>query len=470
MVAAAAIAAASFAGCGGGEQGASPGASSGGPSSSSSSGNPGSPDASSPDSAGLPGPSSVCGALAPSAGTVIHVTPAQAAQLPTLVADAPVGSVIVLADGTYPVTAGLYFKTANVTLRSASDDASKVIIDGLNGYSGSGTDTRVPELVNISASNVTIAHVTVTNARDHLVHIVPGAASPTNQVKLYAIVATDPGEQAVKINPNGSGNYTDDGEISCSRIELTAKARPWVESAHADGCYTGGIDAHQARGWKIKNNTIKGFWCPTGLSEHGIHLWSGSRDTVVESNRIVDCARGIGFGLIDHGTGRSYPDNPCGGEQNMGHYGGEIRNNTIFANDPGLFASGAKFDSGISVADACAVKVQHNTVASTGYAFAGIEYRFARTTADVVQNLSTHRILARDGATATLTTNVEDLSSGELAGTFVSVTGDGDLHLQPTASRALDRGAPVAGVTKDIDGAPRDLTPDLGADELSTYE
>lgn len=432
------------------------------------------PGAPSPSSTPSPSPSpsqpptaSDCGPLpASTQRNVILVTSSQAGQLPSIVRDAASDSVILLADGTYPVSAGLYFRHSNVTLRSQSDDATKVIIDGRNGYAGGGNDTRVPELVNIAAPNVTVAHVTLRNARDHVIHVVT-AGAPTTQVKLYGLRVIDPGEQAIKVNPSGDGYFTDFGEVGCSHIELTATARPWVETLGNGSCYTGGVDTHRSQGWKVYNNTIKGFWCPSGLSEHGIHFWTGSRDTVVEGNRIINCARGIGYGLIDQGAGRNYPDNPCGGNQNMGHYGGVIRNNSIFANDSGLFSSQAGFDGGISIADSCDVKVQHNTIVSTTKPYVSIEYRFSRTQGiEVTQNLASYRILARNGASATLSNNLENLSAAQVASYFVSLSGDGDLHLTPGASSAINAGAPVTGVAHDIDGDARDAQPDLGADEL----
>ena len=66
-------------------------------------------------------------------------------------------------------------------------------------------------------------------------------------------------------------------------------------------CIHRGIDAHDASGWTVRDNYISGFWCDGAggafLSEHAIHFWTGSRDTTVSRNKLVDNARGIGFGL-----------------------------------------------------------------------------------------------------------------------------------------------------------------------------
>jgi len=145
----------------------------------------------------------------------------------------------------------------------------------------------------------------------------------------------------------------------------------------AGGCYTGGIDAHQARGWRIHDNLIEGFWCPEGLSEHGIHLWRGCRDGVVARNVLRSNARGIGFGIATGGGGRAYFDDPCPQASGcVGHHGGIIRNNVVYSGDADLFESDGGFDCGICLWNAWGARVLHNAVASMRAPFPSIEYRF----------------------------------------------------------------------------------------------
>jgi hypothetical protein len=76
-------------------------------------------------------------------------------------------------------------------------------------------------------------------------------------------------------------------------------------SAHRAGLrlYTGGIDAHQARDWVVRANRFTGIYCEDGeVAEHAIHFWTGSRDTLIENNVIVNCSRGIGLGLVQSGA------------------------------------------------------------------------------------------------------------------------------------------------------------------------
>ena len=113
------------------------------------------------------------------------------------------------------------------------------------------------------------------------------------------------------------------------------------------------------------------------MSEHAIHVWTGSRDTLVDRNVIINSARGIGFGLGLAVSGRSYSDSPCGGAANIGHFGGAITNNFVVANDARLFASGAGFDTGIGLEQSCETAVLHNTIVSTvPPRSSSIEWRF----------------------------------------------------------------------------------------------
>ncbi len=193
--------------------------------------------------------------------------------------------------------------------------------------------------------------------------------------------------------------------LECSHLELTDIGRLFIRN----NCYTGGLDAHAATGWVVRRNLIEGFWCDTGLSEHGIHMWRLCQDTLVEENLVIDCARGIGFGL---------------GSGSDGHIGGIIRNNFVAAGDAGLFASPSGFDSGIALWGAEGAQAYHNTVASTQPPKASsIEWRYISTSVTLANNLVSDRIWDR-GGTSHLATNTEYAPLN----LFADVAG-GDLHL-----------------------------------------
>jgi hypothetical protein len=424
---------------------------------------------------GLPSPRAQSASpIAPAAPAGIYCPPLPAATGATIEVhneqelwnaanNAASGTTILVADGTYHLGQNGYYiwlGTPNVTLRSKSGNREAVILD--DAYSGS-------EIITIAASNVTVADLTIEHAKTHPIHVVTPIpdTSDTLNTLIYNVHIIDPGQQAVKINNDPAKNYyVDKGTLACSHLELTQPGREKVLDINTGTCYTGGVDAHQARGWTIRDNLIEGFWCSTGLSEHAVHAWTGSRDTLVERNQLVNDARGVGFGLGENDGGRTYADNPCPTASSyVGHYGGIIRNNFISAYDAGLLTSGSGFDSGIALAQACGAQVLHNTVVSTQTPFDSIEWRFANTNAQISNNLTSYRLLERDGASASL--------AGNLSNAPLSLFADpatGDLHLLASASAAIDQGVvlPAGLCDDDIDGDPRPLgpAPDIGADEF----
>jgi len=160
----------------------------------------------------------------------------------------------------------------------------------------------------------------------------------------------------------------------------------------------------------IRDNEIEGFWCHSGLSEHAIHLWRGSRDTLVERNVLIDNARGIGFGLVTSGAARTYSDNPCPGAGGgyVDHYGGIIRNNFVFVQRDPLFDSQYGFDCGICLWQACEAQVFHNSVVSTRPPFSSIERRFDNTAVEIKNNLISHNLRGRGGSSS-LAQNLENV-------------------------------------------------------------
>lgn len=415
-------------------------------------------DASSDDGSdtGEPTPSG-CDPLPAPDGTIIEVGPGD--DLANAIAQASMGSTVRIADGTYDVGPdGLWVGADFVTIRGASGDRAAVVIDGAYQQAGGG-------LLNVSGrTGTTIAHLTLRHARYHLVHVTGGPRGPSTNTTLYDLHLVDPGEQAVKINSNYDFD-SDGGELACSRIELTDEGRAQVMMYESAGtfCYTGGVDAHRARDWTIRDNVIEGFWCSNEyLSEHAIHLWRGCRDTVVERNVLVDNARGVGFGLGMPADGRTYDDDPCPGIAVAEHYGGLIRNNFIVATRPELFASPSGMDVGIALESACGATIVHNTVASAMPPYSSMEWRFAESNPRVVNNLVTHNLRDRDGAVAERVSNVENATPD----VFVDLSGH-DVHLAASAAVAIDQGAPegadLAGA--DFDGDAREGAPDVGADE-----
>ena len=394
-----------------------------------------------------------CAALPAPTGPVIDVNPTQAAQLGTIVRNAAAGTTIRFADGTYVVTGdvtrSLAVDSPGITLRGASGDPTKVVLDG---------QYAIGALVYIQANDVTLTDLTLRRATDHLVHSYPlPGTTDVEGARLHRLHLVDAGEQFVKVNPNAARTaYVDTGTVGCSELTMTATGRANIERAF--GCYTGGIDVHSGWDWVVRSNTFEGIYCEDGeLAEHAIHFWNGARGTLVENNLIRNTARGIGFGLVQSGTSRSYPDNPYPGLY-VGHYGGTIRGNVISM-------SISQYDTGIELAQARGTVVAHNSVIETGAAtgsFSSIDRRFANTSVEVRNNL-VRRLTTRDGAGGTVSNNVENVP----ASWFVDAAA-GDAHLTATAAGAIDDGfvLPVEVAGTDLDGLHFDAgPPDIGADE-----
>ena len=398
-----------------------------------------------------------CPELEPPTGAIVFVDTEQ--EIRDAVNNATPGTTVLIADGTYNLAQdgySIWIDTPDVTLRSQSGNRENVILD--DNYAGG-------ETITVAASNVTIANLTLMRAGTHPIHVVSNDSEDVVNTLIYNVHIIDPGQQAIKINPHAAKiNFPDNGVVACSTIELTDAGRTKVWDINGS-CYTGGVDGHHARGWVVRDNTIEGFWCENGLSEHGVHFWTGSRDTVVERNTFIDNARGIGFGLSETNSGRTYPDGPCADAVGyVGHYDGIIRNNFIFANRSELFNSEYGADGGIALAQACGARILHNTIAFTQAPFAAIEWRFSNTDAEITNNLTTHNLMDR-GGTAALAGNLENQPLS-----LFEDGANGNLHLDMGAAVAIDQGQNLAAglCDDDFDGNIRPVgsARDIGADEV----
>ncbi len=400
-----------------------------------------------------PGPS--CPDLAGPQGNVVTVSPSDSGDLQQIVQGLSEGDTLSFEDGTYSLGgAYLWISAPGVTFRSASGDREAVVIDA-------NYDTS--EIITVAASNVTIADLTIRRPSTHAIHVVSTDEGDTLNTLIYNVHIIDPGEQGIKINPDGAKTHvTDRGIVACSHIELTDAGRPHVNPT-SGGCYTGGVDAHYSEGWVVRDNLIEGFYCPSGLSEHAIHFWNGCKDTLVERNRLYDNARGVGLGMSSEGDTRDYDDATCSSNAYVDHFGGIVRNNFIFASSDNLFASEGGFDCGICFWSACGATAVHNSVVSLGDNFSSIEWRFEGSQdVHIANNLVSHSLRERDGASAVQERNLE-----QIALDFFADIEAGDLHLTETATSAIDQGASLdSGLCdEDIDGVSRGDFPDIGADE-----
>jgi hypothetical protein len=243
----------------------------------------------------------------------------------------------------------------------------------------------------------------------------------------------------VKVNPLGDGSDegSDDGLLACSLLEYTTTA---------PDDYTNGISAHNAHSWTVRDNTWKRIRTSIGTPVPTILFWSGSSDTIVERNTLLDCSQGIAFGNSSQ-TG-------------INHTGGVVRNNVIYASAP--------HDVMIEMIRSTGWLVAHNTViglAPSGGLTWGMEARFEESEGTFAYNLTNMDIEnTRDGAQGTVTGNVTNAQTAW----FVSPS-SGDMHLRASATPAIDHAAVLAEVPTDIDGDIRPIgtAPDVGADEAA---
>jgi len=338
---------------------------------------------------------------------------------------------IILKNGTYTLNDVLGIWADGVTVRSQSGSRANVKIYGQGMYGG------VTHIFNVAGTDFTAKDMTIGRVSNHAIQIWGNNNSSNTLLSNLHIVDTY--EQMVKISYDpSSSNCSENGVMQNCLLEYTAEIGPQY--------YIGGIDGHQTKNWIVRNNVFKNISSPSGdVAEHAVHFWSDSKDTLVENNWIINCDRGIGFGL-----------------GNRGHIRGIIRNNMIYhsSTDHG-FA-----DVGIGLENASNAKVYNNTVFLAHSYPNAIEYRFSGTSGGIIKNnLCNKSITSRDGGSAQVSHNTTSAQSSW----FVNLS-SGDLHLASAVSQVVDKGVSISGLVSDFDGdsRPQGSGIDIGADEYVT--
>ncbi|MDO6527726.1 right-handed parallel beta-helix repeat-containing protein [Motilimonas sp. 1_MG-2023] len=341
---------------------------------------------------------------------------------------------ILLEDGEYQLNNTFVVDAANITLRGKSGDYNKAKIAG----------PKYNNMFLVRASHFKIEYLTIGGAplrdqgfvRNHIVQIQGERNADYFTLRHSRII--DSQEQMVKVstdsnNPDIASDY---GLIEHNIFEFTTGQALWW--------YTGGIDAHRAHHWIVRNNTFKNIHNNNpapgenpDLTEGAIHFWSNSKGTLIENNVIINCDRGIMLGL---GT--------------SGHYDGVVRNNFIVTNK----------DVGIYLSHASNTQVYNNTIWLNSQYANAIEYRFADSINNQISNnLTNGQIKQRNSGQAQLSSNVVQAQS-----TWFTDINSGDLHLKAPIAEVLGKGDNISGLTHDIDGDPRVLNKiDIGADQTS---
>lgn len=205
------------------------------------------------------------------------------------------GGTILLADGHYLMPRYFELHTDNVTLRSASGDRQRVVLDG--------SKSMHQELVGIaSSSGVTIADLTIQNIRANGFKI--NSDRFATRVTIRNCIIHNIWERGVKgpaVRPADRERF----RPSDCRIEYCLfyndhpkrfEDDPADTAKNFGGDYIAGIDAMYARRWTISDNVFVGIHGRTGAARGAVFLWQNGEECVVERNIIIDCDSGICLG------------------------------------------------------------------------------------------------------------------------------------------------------------------------------
>ena len=290
---------------------------------------------------------------------------------------AKVATTLLLEDGTYLLDVpALEIQCPGLVIRSAKGNRDGVVIRGPD----EGPNAAVANVFLVSANDVVIADLTLGYCRYHGVQVRGEPPYHVSGLRIHNCHILNCNQQFIK----GSSSESDpvgatDGWIEQCLFDFTAG---WAYQS-----YTGGIDIHKGVNWIVRDNLFRNLRVPAGqpgIAEHAVHFWkrcpTRPQNIVVERNWILNCDRGIGFGL----------GNLEGGQQGGASI---IRNNMVF-ND----GTGPHTDVGIGLEYAANVRVDNNTVVVQKY-WAPMEYRFAGSSNLVFRNnLASRPIQRRDNA------------------------------------------------------------------------
>jgi hypothetical protein len=394
---------------------------------------------------------SVCNASEPGMGTPLDLVRgdirkvASVAELTDALDHANQGMAaitILLADGSYVLGArGLEIHCPGLVIRSASGNRDAVILRGPD----EGPRATVGNVIVVAANDVVIADLTIGYCRFHGIQVRGESPHDVSGLRVHNCRIVNCNQQFIK------GSSADDDPVGATEGTIEQCLFEFT-SGWAYQSYTGGIDIHKGVNWVVRDNYFRNIRTPAGeagIAEHAIHFWkrcpTRPQNIIVERNRIVNCDRGIGFGLTDpHG----------------GHHGGRsvIRNNMVH-ND----GAGPRTDVGIGLEHASDVRIDNNTVVIPSY-WAPIEYRFSGSSNLVFRNNLVNRpIRLRDNAPpATASHNLELVEAS-----WFRDLPSGDLRLTPAATPAIDAAQTLQDFHDDAYGQtrPQGSAWDVGAFE-----
>ena len=393
-----------------------------------------------------PPPQGLCAPLPTVEGTLVGAGD----NLTAAVANASGGDVLILEPGTYTISNTITIDKP-LTIRSQTNEPSDVVIDG--NYSAT-------NIFLVTASSVTIAHVTLTESRVDAVRVTPaenGAA--TNGFRMHDVVVLNSGAYGVVMDGSSGDTWpgVDDGEISCSTFELQDSARNSLNAI----CDAGAIDASGVLNWVVRDNRAINFWCPGTSFPHAMRFHRGSREVEITRNVLIDTPLGIVVGQGQDNEGRTHnsPCPPGAGIPQM--ISAVVTNNIVSSNDAPAMLAGIRAES------SCNAQIIHNSIfgaleETVAYETSSIDHSFERSSGVIANNMTSHAIRRFANSEIELDGNVENVPS-----TYWFFPGQDDFHTAPGAVEAINQGSTKYRgiVPRDIDDEVRDDMPDVGADE-----
>jgi hypothetical protein len=370
-------------------------------------------------------------------GEVLRVSNAE--ELSSALETAKANATVLVADGRYALSRSLQIKMDGVTLRSASGQRDRVVLDG-GGMLGEGI--RITK-----CTGATIADLTVENIRWNGFKI--DSDTGVQHATIYNCVLHNVWQRGVKGVAVPKDRRDSASPADCAiRYCLFHNDRPKSYSDDADdkpenfqGNYIAGIDAMFVRRWTISDNVFVGVQGRTHEGRGAIFLWQDSRDCVIERNIIVDCDAGISLG------------NPQRSEPDQIHCSRFVVRNNFLTRVP---------ENGIFAAYTRDCKILHNTIYDPESRRGRLIRVFMENPGlSVINNLVVGPPISnQSGGPLALDNNVVTRKLD------VVDSATGNLRLKSSAAEALDRAVPVPKVETDIDNHPRGKHPDAGAHEL----
>lgn len=281
-------------------------------------------------------------------------------------------SKIFLKNGIYQLEQRLTINRDHLAIIGQS--TSGVIIKGR----GMRRTQGVEILLDISGSFISISGITLEQSSNHLIQV--RAEKNADNFLLTNCVLKDAYEQLLKVSGKDGGAFSDNGLVENCIFSYSKGIGPQY--------YIGGIDAHRANNWVVRNNKFENIASPAKrVAEHAIHFWKNSSNNHVVNNIILNSDRGIGFGL--------------GQSRNQG---GIIESNHIIHTDK----SHPYADAGITLESSPDTVVKNNKILLYHNYPNAIEYRFPSTVnTSIINNHVNKKIKRRDGASAEVSGNIK---------------------------------------------------------------